>query len=38
MTENELIEKTNQIISELVIPKYNLQKAYNYYTGKRDPE
>ena len=38
MTENELIEKSNQIISELVIPKYNLQKAYNYYTGKRDPE
>lgn len=38
MTENELIEKTNQIISELVIPKHKLQKAYNYYIGKRDPE
>lgn len=38
MTEEQLIEKTNSIISELVYPKYQLQKAYNYYNGKRDPE
>ena len=30
MTENELIDKTNEIISELVVNKTKLQKAYNY--------
>lgn len=38
MTEQELIEKTDQAISELVIDKYDLQKAYNYYSGIRDEE
>ena len=31
MTEEQLIEKTNRIVSELVYPKWHLQKAYNYY-------
>ena len=38
MTKDELIEETNRIITELVYPKYDLKKAYNYYNGKRDPE
>ena len=38
MTENELIDKTNEIISELVVDKTKLQKAFNYYNGKRDKE
>ena len=38
MKEKELIDKTNSAISELVYNKYELQKAYNYYNGKRDPE
>ena len=38
MTNDELIEKTDKAISELVIPKYELQKAYNYYNGVRDAE
>lgn len=38
MTDEQLIEKTNRIISELVYPKYHLLKAYNYYNGKRDAE
>lgn len=38
MKEKELIDKTNQAISELVYNKYELQKAYNYYNGKRDSE
>lgn len=33
-----LMEKVDKAILELVIPKYKLQKAYNYYNGKRDPE
>lgn len=37
-SDSELIEKTNKTIAELVFPKYELQKAYNYYNGKRDPE
>ena len=37
-TDEELIEKTNDAISELVYDKDNLQKAYNYYNGKRDAE
>lgn len=36
MTHDELIEKTDKAISELVYPKYKLQKAYNYYNGVRD--
>lgn len=38
MNQKELIDKTNSAISELVYNKYELQKAYNYYNGKRDPE
>lgn len=38
MTNEKLIEKTNKAISELVYPKYNLQKAYNYYNGVRDAD
>lgn len=38
MTKEELIEKTDKTIVELVYPKYNLQKAYNYYNGVRDAD
>ena len=38
MTEDELIEKTDKAITELVYPKYDLQKAYNYYNGIRDAD
>ena len=38
MNEKELVDKTDGAISELVYNKYDLQKAYNYYNGKRDPE
>lgn len=36
-TENE-IRQIDKAISELVYPKTALQKAYNYYHGKRDAE
>lgn len=35
---DELIEKTDKTIFELVHPKYDLQKAYNYYNGIRDAD
>ena len=38
LTQQEMIDKTNEAISELVYDKFELQKAYNYYAGKRDPE
>lgn len=38
MTNEELIDKTDETIAELVYNKHELQKAYNYYNGKRDPE
>ena len=38
MTKDELIEKTDKAISELVYSKYDLQKAYNYYNGIRDAD
>lgn len=38
MTQNELIDKTDRAIAELVFPKWDLQKAYNYYNGKMDSE
>ena len=38
MTKQEMIDKTNEAITELVYDKSELQKAYNYYAGKRDPE
>ena len=36
--QSRLIEETNKAIAELVFPKWDLQKAYNYYNGKRDAE
>lgn len=38
MTKEELIEKTDKAIGELVYSKYDLQKAYNYYNGIRDAD
>ena len=38
MTKEELIEKTDKAIAELVCSKYDLQKAYNYYNGIRDAD
>lgn len=38
MTKEELIEKTDNTIQELVYPKYELSKAYNYYHGVRDAD
>lgn len=38
MTKEELIQKTDKAITELVYPKYDLQKAYNYYNGIRDAD
>ena len=38
MTNEELIEKTDKAIAELVYPKFALQKAYNYYNGIRDAD
>lgn len=38
MTNDELIDKTDKAITELVYPKWDLQKAYNYYNGFRDEE
>lgn len=36
--DEDLVKKTDDAISELVEDKDTLQKAYNYYNGKRDPE
>lgn len=33
-----LLKHIDNAINELVIPKYKLQKCYNYYNGKRDAE
>lgn len=38
MTKDEYIDYTDKTISELVHEKWELQKAYNYYNCKRDPE
>lgn len=38
MKDQELIDFTNKTISELVFPKWDLQKAYNYYNGKMDAD
>ena len=38
MLQEELIEKTDKAIQELVYAKYDLQKAYNYYNGIRDAD
>ena len=34
----EMIKRTDEIISELVREKVEFQKAYNYYAGERDEE
>jgi hypothetical protein len=34
----KLINRTDEIISELVQEKVEFQKAYNYYHGYRDEE
>lgn len=33
-----MIEHINRAIAELVTPRYTIQKYYNYYNGRRDPE
>ena len=33
-----IIDKIDKAVNELVFNKWKLQKAYNYYNGKRDPE
>ena len=38
MKDQELIDYTNKTIAELVYPKWDLQKAYNYYNGKMDAD
>ena len=38
MKQEELVEKTDRAISELVYDKESLRKAYNYYNCKRDKE
>ena len=38
MKKEELVSKTDLAISELVVEKIKLQKAYNYYNCKRDKE
>ena len=38
MSQEELIEKTNTAIAELVYDKWELQKAYNYYNGVMDAD
>lgn len=38
MTRDEMIRETDSIIGELVYEKTELQRAYNYYNGKRDAE
>ena len=38
MKQEELIDKTNKAIAELVYDKTQLKKAYNYYNCKRDKE
>ena len=38
MSNEDLLRKTDDAISELVYNKTKLQKAYNYYYGKRDKE
>lgn len=38
MNKQELIDKTDETITDLVVDKDELQKAYNYYNGIRDAE
>lgn len=36
--DDYLLKNIDRAINELVVPKYKLQKCYNYYNGKRDAE
>ena len=36
--DDYIIDKVDKAIADLVVDKYKIQKAYNYYNGKRDPE
>lgn len=38
MSKEELIQKTDDAITELVYDKWELQRAYNYYNGKMDAD
>jgi hypothetical protein len=38
MKKEELVDKTDLAIAELVYDKTKLRKAYNYYNCKRDKE
>lgn len=38
MKDNHVIDCVDKAIQELVYDKWSLQKAYNYYNGKRDAE
>ncbi len=38
LTKQQMIDKTNEAIAELVVEKEHLTKAYNYYAGIRDKE
>lgn len=38
MSRDELIEKTDNAIAELVYDKWELQRAYNYYNGVMDAD
>lgn len=37
-TDDYLIKHIDRAINELVVPKYKVQKCYNYYNGVRDAE
>lgn len=36
--DDYILKNIDRAINELVIPKYKLQKCYNYYNGHRDPD
>lgn len=36
--DDYILKNIDRAINELVIPKYKIQKCYNYYNGKRDAE
>ena len=38
MTRDTIIDRVDEAINELVVDKWRLLKAYNYYNGKRDAE
>jgi hypothetical protein len=38
LPEFPILHEEDKTIAELVVEKYELQKAYNYYNCKRDPE